>query len=205
MRRSVNSGRYVLIPLFNLALSDDLTPCLRQDAARVSYQIEQRNCLIDISNLRFITAFFADLYSAGLISEVDLTNGVRMMLQVAQGPTLFHIFIYDYLCRALTCSGKKLSTAHWRNIATRWNRLSSEAGISRGPTTAVISLFLRDAALPEAHCAIEWDLVYDDEMEDLCEDIASGFRYKMWDEEEQRVGLEVDQEHATDSMRSVRL
>lgn len=179
--------------------------CCEQDARRASTQIEQRNSLIDLSNLRFVTAFVGDLYSAEVLSEAEFVNAVHIVFQISTGPTLFHIFLYDFLSRALTCSAKKLSATYWRDIAEHWSSMSHRRGVPEGFTGAVISLFHMDAVLLAEHCAIEYQVEYIVDMGTLCEEIASEFRCGMWDEEERRVGMEWEEESVTDALGNVGL
>ncbi|KAJ3543932.1 hypothetical protein NMY22_g2971 [Coprinellus aureogranulatus] len=168
------------------------------DAVVLSSEIERGNALIDLSNLRFITAFIGDLYSADAFPEPEFLNAVDFLVRVIPGPTLFDIFIYYLLARALTSLGDALAPEKWRDIAMRWNTIS--CGNTHGLTGVAISLFHKDAMSMIGRCGIEWDSDFSDEMSALCDLVTAAFRCRMWDEEEGRVIQDREQDYLADDL-----
>lgn len=174
-----------------------------QEAFHVSEEIERRISLNGLAMLRFINAFFADLYSMEVIKEGDFVDTVDLLLGRIDGPLLFNLFLHDLLARALTGNGKKLSPETWRNISMHWNSI-----FPCGPssyTNLIIRLFHEDAMEAGKYCALEWEVEPTGEMLTMCDALASKLGGRMWDEEMERRDLEKEQTRLVESMGDVRL
>ncbi|KAJ3536755.1 hypothetical protein NMY22_g5894 [Coprinellus aureogranulatus] len=176
---------------------------LWNDAFKISANIERYNTLTDIPKLRFITAFVGDLNSTGLVQEFEFVGAVNTLLRRIQGPLHFTLFMCDFLARALTNEGRKLSATKWKEIASRWNAISC-----KGPINSIhvaISLFYHDATRSGSHCEVNWGADVSGDMLSLCDTLVSEIGRRMSAEEADWTHVEGEEDDLANVFGAIQL